>query len=261
MTVTTRDIVIPGSVGGSAKLPLRIYEPGQAPAAATLVWAHGGSFVRGTLDWPEADGVARALAERGVRVVSVDYVLASDSVKAPGPALDVARALTWARDTFAGALALGGASAGGHLATHAALMQPGVAEHLVLLYPTLHRVQRADERVAELTAGLPEGKRFGAERIADMYAYYLGDTAFVVGEVAPGILASLPPTTVVSAERDDLRVSAEMFVEQLQVAGVSVTHEVMPGALHGFANRPAESPAALERTIGLFTRALQVSSS
>ena len=43
---------------GSAEVPVRIYEPepaelrGDSAPWGTLVWAHGGSFVRGTLDWP-----------------------------------------------------------------------------------------------------------------------------------------------------------------------------------------------------------------
>ena len=39
--------------------------------APTLVWVHGGGFFRGDLDLPESDAVARALAERGLPVVTV----------------------------------------------------------------------------------------------------------------------------------------------------------------------------------------------
>ena len=38
------------------------------PNGAGLVWAHGGGFAGGDLDMPEADGVARALAARGITV-------------------------------------------------------------------------------------------------------------------------------------------------------------------------------------------------
>lgn len=246
--------------GGSARIPVRCYEPDTPPVTATLVWAHGGSFVRGGLDWPEADGVARRCAALGMRVLSVDYALASARVKAPGPALDVAQVLEYARTTYGGLVGVGGASAGGHLAAYAALAHPGTADRLILLYPTLHRRQRDDPAVAELTASLPEGKRFGAGRIAEMYNFYLGREAAhatVVGELDREILATLPPTTIIAAERDDLRVSAEMFVEQLEEARVNVRYTVMPGALHGFANRPDESPDALEQTIGVMAAALR----
>ena len=84
---------------GSAEIPVRVYEPDEAELRGdggpwgTIVWAHGGSFVRGTLDWPEADWVWRRFAAAGLRVYSVDYALANDEVKAPAPALDVAAVL------------------------------------------------------------------------------------------------------------------------------------------------------------------------
>jgi len=247
--------------GGSARVPVRVYEPGNTSATATLVWAHGGSFVRGGLDWPEADTVARMCADRGIRVLSVDYALAGPRVKAPGPALDVAKVLEYAYATYVGRLAVGGASAGGHLAAYAVLAHPGMVGHLVLLYPTLHRHQREDPEVAQAMTGLPTSKRFDAGRIADMYAMYLGDTATshatVVGELDRETLQKLPPTTIVAAELDDLRVSAEMFVEQLEEAGVAVTYTVMPGTLHGFANRPDESPVELERAIRVMVAPLR----
>lgn len=237
--------------GGSATVPVRCYEPAGEDPIATLVWAHGGSFVRGTLDWPEADWVSRQCAERGLRVVSVDYALASDRVKAPGPALDVAAALVFARSTYPGAVVLGGASAGAHLATKAALMRSGIAAHLVLLYPTLHRVQRHDAAIDALTQKLPPTKQFDPDRIRGMYDTYLGEGArpagdtTVVGELSRQALAVLPPTTIIAAEYDDLRVSAEMFAEQLREADVRVTLSVMPGTVHGYANRPDASPRAL----------------
>ena len=171
----------PNRVVGSERVPVRRYEPAGG-VWATLVWAHGGSFVRGTLDWPEADWAARRFAEAGIRVYSVDYALASDAVKAPAPSNDVAAVLRWAAAEHDGPIAVGGASAGGHLAVLAALTQAGLAaraegravDALLLEYPTLHRVQREDAALAAATAALPEQRRFGVERIAEMYAFYLG---------------------------------------------------------------------------------------
>ena len=174
---------------GSALVPVRVYEPGPEAGEpwATLVWAHGGSFVRGDLDWPEADWASRRLAEAGLRVYSVDYVLASDTVKAPAPAADVAAVLREAASRHDGAILVGGASAGAHLAVAAALAQaaraggsgdpgPGPAA-LALVYPTLHRVQRPAPEISALTEGLPEQRRFSAARIAEMYEFYLGAEA------------------------------------------------------------------------------------
>ena len=266
---------------GSAEVPVRIYEPepaelrGDSAPWGTLVWAHGGSFVRGTLDWPEADWAARRFAEAGLKVYSVDYVLASDEAKAPSPANDVKAVLRHVHESHPGPVFVGGASAGAHLAVLAALGQAELAEAsgdatvrpdaLALVYPTLHRLQRADEAIAALTESLPIERRFGPERIAEMYKFYLGEdpaapsAADVAGELPAERLGLLPPTVIVNAEADDLRASAEQFAEQLRASGVNVTEIVQPGTVHGYLNRPDESPRATrdaQTTIDLLVRGL-----
>ena len=86
---------------------------GMIPNGAGLVWAHGGGFAGGDLDMPEADGVARALAARGITVVSVDYALAptraawaeslglpaKDGVHFPTASDDVIAAFRWALES------------------------------------------------------------------------------------------------------------------------------------------------------------------
>lgn len=100
-----------------------------------IVWAHGGGFVAGDLDMPEADWVARTLAGRGVTVVSVDYRLAGDGCRYPAPSDDVLAAWRW---TLANAdrlridparLAIGGASAGANLVTGAVLRLLAARDH------------------------------------------------------------------------------------------------------------------------------------
>lgn len=266
---------------GSVEISVRIYEPnseelrGDSAPWGTLVWAHGGSFMRGTLDWPEADWASRRFAEAGLRVCSVDYALASDEVKAPAPANDVAAVLREVRASHTGPVFVGGASAGAHLAVMAALGQAELAavsgdatvrpDGLALVYPTLHRVQRTDPAIAALTAALPVERRFGPERIAEMYDFYLGEdqaalpSPDVAGELPAERLASLPPAVIVNAEADDLRASAEQFAEQLRASGVEVTEVVQPGTVHGYLNRPDESPRATrdaQTTIDLLVRGL-----
>ncbi len=251
---------------GSAEVPVRVYEPGKRDLQGgkepwgTLVWAHGGSFVRGTLDWPEADWVSRHFAKAGLRVYSVDYVLASDDVKAPALSNDVAAVLREVRARHTGPVFVGGASAGGHLATLAALAQADVAvtlgdptlrpDALALVYPTLHRTQRNDPAIAALTTSLPVERSFGPERITEMYGFYLGEdqpsqtSPYVAGELPADRLAALPPTTIVNAEADDLRASAEQFAWQLREAGADVVEYLQPGTVHGYLNRPVESGQA-----------------
>ncbi|GAA1315316.1 alpha/beta hydrolase [Leucobacter albus] len=177
---------------GSASVPVRAYEPARGVEPwATLVWSHGGSFVRGTLDWPEADWVSRGFAAAGLRVLSVDYVLASETVKAPALSNDVAAVLAWAGAEYPGPLVAGGASAGAQLTVLAAVDQrrrtpARPAEALLLEYPTLHRVQRADPQLADAVAALPEARRFRADRIAEMYDFYLGAGSAGAGSAGSG---------------------------------------------------------------------------
>src|SRR3954466_6890634 len=67
---------------------VRVY-PAAEPTGGMLVWLHGGAFMFGTLDMPEADQVGRRLSATGTTVVSVDYTLAPldalDALEAPEP--------------------------------------------------------------------------------------------------------------------------------------------------------------------------------
>jgi acetyl esterase/lipase len=137
--------------------PIRVY-PAAQPNGALLVWAHGGGFLGGSLDMPEADEVARGVAGSGASVVSVGYSLAPPDplwelverggadrrlpsrdqieaeVAASGPrvrfpvaSLQIVAAFDWAVEHAKelgaddGRVGLGGASAGGNLTAGAAL--------------------------------------------------------------------------------------------------------------------------------------------
>ncbi|MEG3616092.1 alpha/beta hydrolase fold domain-containing protein [Isoptericola haloaureus] len=145
-TASIREEVLAGPHGD---LRVRVYRPGSGAPAAGLVWAHGGAFMHGDLDMPEADHVARVLAAGGVAVVSVDYALApafdhhavladdglekglarmlaaTDGARFPVASQELAFAFAWAVDADlgvpAGGWSLGGASAGGNLAAGVAL--------------------------------------------------------------------------------------------------------------------------------------------
>ena len=93
---------------GEADGLVRVYPADVATARPTagLVWAHGGGFAAGDLDMPEADWVARSLAERGITVISVDYALAptpqawADALAAAQSANDVLAANAVFMDAF-----------------------------------------------------------------------------------------------------------------------------------------------------------------
>lgn len=246
--------------GAAAGGLVRVY-PATAPTGVGFVWAHGGGFAAGDLDMPEADGVARALAEAGITVVSVDYRLVGDGCRYPAPSDDILTAWEWtlAHREALGIrhLAIGGASAGANLATGATLRllhgeRPDLAlpDLVVLAYPTLHAVQAAPG--AELRRMLdenPQADRFGPEVQREMYEGFLGGpvehapVAAVPGTATRDQLVGFPPTFMINDDIDELRVSGESFAAALTDAGVEVDVSTSPGTAHGHLNRGGR-PAA-----------------
>ncbi|WP_101847418.1 alpha/beta hydrolase fold domain-containing protein [Zhihengliuella sp. ISTPL4] len=269
--------------GPHGPLRVRVYSP-ESPSGHGLVWAHGGGFAGGDIDMPEADAVARAFADRGIAVVSVDYALAPmttewstrlgaderGGVHYPVPHDEMVSAFRWAAtsDVASRGWAIGGASAGGNLATGAALRLAHEGTDIpaltVLAYPTLQAVQAAPD--ADLRALLdedPSADVFTPDFVRGMYENYVGgdpDTADVYaipGMAAPTALVTFPPTIMINDETDELRVSGEAFARSLTAAGVDVTALVEPNTTHGHLNRPEES--AFVATIDRFAdRILQL---
>lgn len=269
--------------GPHGPLRIRVYTP-EAPNGLGLVWAHGGGFAGGDLDMPEADAVARAFADRGIVVASVDYRLAPmtadwttrlgsperGGTHYPVPHDEVVAAFRWASTSRRAprGWAIGGASAGGNLATGAALRlvhEQGPTPALVVLaYPTLQAVQDAPD--ADLRALLdadPAADVFTPDFVRGMYENYLGgdtdgaEIYAVPGVAEPKDLAGFPPTIMINDETDELRVSGEAFARTLTSAGAEVTVAVEPGTTHGHLNRPTEP--AFARTIEQFAaRILQL---
>ena len=130
--VRVRSDAVPGPHGAGARPDLRRRRRrAQAGPRPALVWMHGGAFIAGNLDMPEADWTSRELARRaGAVVVSVDYRLCKDGVHYPVPHDDVVAAVRWVRDNASslgidpGRVCVGGASAGANLAAGAALQAP-----------------------------------------------------------------------------------------------------------------------------------------
>ncbi|MFG1922647.1 alpha/beta hydrolase [Cryptosporangium sp. NPDC048952] len=262
-TVATRDATGP--------VPARIYEP-DVPGTdrPALVWMHGGAFVGGDLDMPEADWTAREIATRaGAVVVSVDYRLCHDGVHYPAPHDDVVAAFRWVRDSAASLgidahrVAIGGASAGGNLAIGAAVKlrdadgAPPAA--LVAVYPVAHAVLPPPS--ASLAAGMaevPELLRFQPAQHRWFNRNYLGGPLSSADGYAFGALADLEglcPTLVINAEYDDLRPSGEDFAARCARAGVDVRQVTATGLLHGFLNGPPEF-APIERALALMAQAV-----
>jgi len=256
--VTVEDRSIAGPHG---PIRVRIYRADDVEAgdsgARSLLWAHGGSFIGGDLDMPEAHVVSLELAARmrGV-VVSVEYRLASETVHHPIPVDDVEAAWLWLLESAAelgvdpSLVAIGGASAGGFLAASAALraVAAGKAPASVLLaYPALHfpNPMPEDSVAAELRT-LPPVLRFFPQVALAIFQVYLGRITDIPASETPGLadLTGFPPTRIVVSELDDLRSSGELFAQQLASRGVPAALTVAEGMLHGHLNIPpvAELP-------------------
>jgi acetyl esterase/lipase len=256
--------------GPHGPVRVRLYRPA-ATTGAGLLWNHGGGFVGGDLDMPEAHVVAAELAARaGAVVASVEYRLATETVHYPVPLDDVHAAWLWfhAAAEELGAdparAAIGGASAGANLAAAAVLRSRDAGEPLpaalLLAYPAMHFPTPAlEDALAAEMRGLPRMLRFTAADIAFLTRAYLGRLTDIPPNLMPGLanLRGLPPATLVLSEYDDLRGSGELFAAQLAEAGVPVTSTVAEGMLHGHLNLPpVAAMAEIGRSLDVFASAL-----
>ncbi|WP_158890993.1 alpha/beta hydrolase [Amycolatopsis anabasis] len=230
---------IPGPGG---ELWIRVYQPAGAGPFPALVWFHGGGWVIGSLD--ENEATCRALCRRaGAVVVSVDYRLAPEH-RFPAAAEDAYAAVCWvaAHGSELGVdprrIAVGGESAGGNLATVAALMardQNGPALALQLLASPV-TAPPSDERPSYRDFG--EGYFLSRASMDWFFQQYPREPAdlrdpYLAPLLAPD-LTGLPPALVLTAEYDPLRDEGEEYAHRLLSAGVPCELVRYDGQIHGF---------------------------
>lgn len=238
------DRTIPGPGG---ELPVRIYRAADEPVGV-LLWYHGGGWVIGDLD--TADPVARALAvEAGCLVVSVDYRLAPEHAH-PAAVDDAWAALEWVRANAGelgvdvARLAVGGDSAGGHLAATVAqrARDEGIAlRHQLLVYPVTDLDADAGSRVSN-----GEGYFLTQESMVWFEECYLQGQAAGPASPLDGDLAGVAPAHVLTAGFDPLRDEGEAYAAALEAAGVVVVDDRYPTMVHGFVQMGAVTPVASE---------------
>lgn len=231
------DLRVPGD---GVDVPVRVYTPAGERAGA-LVWLHGGGWVIGSIE--TNDATCRALAnEAGCVVVSVGYRL-SPEAKFPLPLDDCYAAAAWTvahaegLGVDAGAVAVGGASAGGNLAAAVALMArdrgaPGLVYQL-LVYPAVGNDDSSQ-------SFQDNGEGYGLDRTTMRWYWdhYVRDEADATNPLVAPLLAEdlsgLPPALVITAEYDPLRDDGEAYADRLREAGVETTCSRYDGMIHGF---------------------------
>jgi acetyl esterase len=241
---TDRFIVLPGR-----ELLLRIYRPrdGLLPA---LLYLHGGGWVAGSVH--SHDGPCAALArDAGVVVASLHYRRAPEC---PCPAAndDAYAALCWlaahttALGVDASRLAIGGDSAGAHLAAGAALEArerggPALALQL-LIYPVIEPDFDTDSYRRPAAAGT-----LTRDDMIQYWRDYLPQ-GFAAADwralPAAATLAGLPRTHIVVAGIDPLRDEGVRYARLLSGAGVEATLVEAPTLTHGFLRAAPYVPAA-----------------
>jgi acetyl esterase len=234
------DLSIPGAAGDIAA---RHYRPENDVVCPLLMYFHGGGFVVGDLD--THDNLCRLICrDAGIHVLSVDYRLAPEH-PAPAGLDDAYAAYRWAVEhgadlgTRPGAVAVGGDSAGGNLATVVARRgrDDGVpAAMQLLLYPVTDLQGRTRSMALFAT-----GFFLTAHDMAWCSEQYLGGSQLDAADprVSPLLaedLAGLPPALVVTAGFDPLRDEGEAYAERMRDAGVTVDLRRMSSLIHAFGN-------------------------
>jgi acetyl esterase len=236
--------------GPHGPIPIRLYRPSESGMLPVLVYLHGGGYVLGSLD--THDRVMRLLAlKSGAAVLGVDYRLAPEH-RFPAQLDETAAVLDWI-DAHGASLALdrrrvalGGDSAGAHLALGAALQRKSAGpalKALLLYYGAFGLADSASRRRFGVAAS-------GLSR-ADLAYYdasYLGGPAPMGDpryDCLAGELAGLPPAYILACELDPLLDDSLALAALLGDAGVAHRLVRCDGVLHGFLHYSRLVPKAM----------------
>lgn len=250
--VEVSDLVVDRESGPPVPVRRYLAHSAAAPAPAVLYF-HGGGFVCGRLEHAEAWCISTA-SSTGAAVFSVDYRLAPEHPY-PAAVQDGWTVLRWLvaqaeeLDVDIDRLVVAGVSAGGALAAATCLRArndggPVVALQL-LQYPVLD---------SSLSTGsvhtFVDTPGWDAINAAKSWRHYLGELhgqdnlpSYASPSREPN-LAGLPPTYVVTCERDPLRDEGIHFALALLDAGVPVDLHQVAKTFHGFDSFSATSMTA-----------------
>jgi acetyl esterase len=228
-----------------AAVPVRVYRPTAEPTHRTLVYAHGGGWVTGDLQY--ADEPCRFLArEAGCTVVCVDYRLAPEH-RHPAALDDVETVVRWVTQHEPGMFAVAGDSAGANLAAACTLRLRDAGgpppRFQALLYPVVdHNLARPSYVSTE--SAFP----MGVKDMQWFFDHYVPDAPHrdhpSVSPLRHPSLDGLPPALVVLAGHDPLHDQGAAYADRLRAAGVPVALHDHPALCHGFLRFTAVSRRA-----------------
>lgn len=241
---SVQDLRVPDGAGGEQTL--RVYTPAD-PGVGRLpivMWVHGGGWVLFDIDTYDAS--CRGLCNKTQAiVVSPDYRRAPEAVF-PAAHDDVLAAWRWVVANAAQLggdptrIGIGGESVGGNMApaTVRQLAEAGeqLPDAVVSVYP-LTTAEQFGESMTDAADARPLNRPLLSWMA--MHAFQGKPEAAQDPRIdllgwSDQQLAQLPPTLVITDERDVLRSQGEEWARKLEAAGVRTTHRHYPGVMHEF---------------------------
>ncbi|MCW2616674.1 MAG: putative lipase [Frankiales bacterium] len=238
------DLQIPDGAGGMQTL--RVYTPKDVTANAPVIfWIHGGGWVLFTIDDHYDDSCRGLVNKTGAIVVTPDYRRAPEAVF-PASHDDVLAAYRWTvanAASFGGdptRIGIGGESVGGNMsaATVLQLSQAGETPPVtqVLVYPVT-----TAEQFGESMSDAADGRPLNRPLLSWMAMHAFEGQPDAAKDPRIDLLgwteeqlSLMPPTLVITDERDVLRSQGQEFANKLEAAGVDTRTAYFPGAMHEF---------------------------
>ena len=241
---SVEDRQVPDGAGGTQTL--RVYTPeGVQPGAPIVFWIHGGGWVLFTIDDHYDDSCRGLVNKTGAIVVTPDYRRAPEAVF-PASHDDVLAAYRW---TVAHAaelggdparIAIGGESVGGNMSAATVLQLAQAGEQVpvaqVMVYPVT-----TGEQFGESMEDAADGRPLNRALLSWMAMHAFEGQPDAASDPRIDLLGwtdeqlrSMPPTLVITDERDVLRSQGQEFAKRLQAAGATASEAYFPGAMHEF---------------------------
>jgi acetyl esterase/lipase len=240
-----QDLLVPDGAGGEQRL--RVYTPtgaGTEPLPV-IMWVHGGGWVLFTIDDHYDDSCRGLCNKTGAIVVTPDYRRAPEAAF-PAAHDDVLAAYRWLVQNAASIggdptrIGIGGESVGGNMAPATVLQLAQAGEQLpvaqVCVYP-LTTAEQFGASMEEQADGRPLNRALLSWMA--MHAFEgrpdaAQDPRIALLDWSQDQRALMPPTLVITDERDVLQSQGVQFAEDLEAAGVATTHRHYAGVMHEF---------------------------